>query len=208
MRNYLRGWLALVLCLVAGLWWMATGEVRAQENAGLFGTKLAEAEQSQDLFTFFHLARTGREDLPDHRAMVLFKPTGEAFRPLVTLAVVTDAQGLVEGMRLEVARTFIDNAAQGVFAADLVKSFLASAGGGGPKDKIAALAGEVQARAEGSGTTTNSQEPSAGYEVYAGKAPAQTISNPSGSVQASLQNKGAANQATLQITLSTGDLRR
>ena len=186
--------------------------LRASEDTGLIGAKLAIMEKKHDLFTVFHLARLSREAQPDHRILVTFKPTGEAFRQLVSLVVTTDENGVIERVRLEVARSFIDDAQQGVFAADLVTSFLASVRDAAATDSIMALANEIHARSminpgrmvlTAQPTPAVPKRPSAAYQTYAGTGPAQTLSNQSGSEQATLQNEDMDGVSKLELTLSS-----
>ncbi len=210
MRNIWNLIKRVALCILVGQ--VAVGQsLRANEDTGLVGAKLEVVEKSHDLFTFFNLQRTGSEALPEHRTLVTFKPTAETFRPLVTLAVTTDAQGVIESLRLDVARSFIDDPQQGIFAADLVGSFLRSAGGNESEDDLAALSKEIHARSlMNPGRTVLTAQPapalattpSAAYRVYAGKGPAQTLFNRGHSLQAVLDNKDDSDHRQLEITLS------
>jgi hypothetical protein len=195
---------AFVLCLIAGHSISAVN-LRADDN--LIGKKLSSVQQTSDLFTFFNFAQIGTENLPGQRTVVSFKPTGEAFRALVTLYVTTDGQGVIQLLRLVVVRSFIDDPKTCVYAADLAKSFLATAGTSG--DDITALAREINTRAPMNSSLTLltiqprptiPQQPSAAYETYSGKGPALTLSNQS--TQASLQNRTQDDTPVLEITLA------
>ena len=209
MKHLWKRWKTIALCLVAGQF-AAAQTLRANEDTGLIGATLATVEKSHDLFTFFNLARMGSESLPDH-TVVTYQPTAPTFRALVTLYITTDARGTIEQMRLEVARSFIDDAQQGIFAADLIKSLLAGVGNAFGKDDIAALASEIHARSmlnpgqtliTAQPTPVLSKQPSAAYLAYAGKGPAQTLANQAGTVKASLENKDEDGTATLEIILA------
>jgi hypothetical protein len=180
-------------------------------DAGFIGTKLSALETNHDFFRFFNLARIGSEDLPDRQTLISFKPTGEAFHALVTLFVTIDGRGIIEGLRLEVARSFIDNPRQGIFAADLVKSYLQGADGVSASSDIAALADEISAR-----TMTRSAapvlsarpmpvlpgQPSASYRTYAGEGSAQTLFSRSDSIQVTLQNQNQVAAPMFEVIVS------
>jgi hypothetical protein len=59
--------------------------------------------------------------------MAVFKPSGEKFHDLATLSVSLGANRRVTSIDLAIARSFIDDPREGIFAADLGKSFLAAA---------------------------------------------------------------------------------
>jgi hypothetical protein len=59
--------------------------------------------------------------------MNCFKPTGTAFRRFVTVYVETNAKDSIVGIRVVIARSFIEDPQNGIFARDLIKSSLLSA---------------------------------------------------------------------------------
>ena len=179
-------------------------------STGLIGANLSAVQETNDLFTFFNFASIGKEVLSGQRVATAFKPTGEAFRQLVTLYVTTDAQGTIQVLRLVVVRSFIDNPSTCIYAADLAKSFLGSVHPGS-EDTIAALAREISARAMGQSSLpmitrgplpSADGEPSAAYRTYQGRGPAQTLFNPSFSVQLLIQNDLQAPAPVLEMILS------
>lgn len=74
-------------------------------------------------FQWFHLEPAGH---PDARTTA-FKPSGPEFRELVTVTARTDDTDVVVAIELAIARSFIEDPRQGMFAADIAKSFLAAA---------------------------------------------------------------------------------
>ncbi len=199
-----------ILCLIAG---PAAAAPLVAEDTGLIGAHLPVVEKSSDFFTFFNFARVPGDSSP---TMIAFKPTGEAFRALVTLDVTTDDQGIIESLRLEIARSFIDDPKKCIYAADLAKSYLASVGEASTGD-VAALAKEISARSFArSGMRiltarplpTVAGAPSAAYETYAGQVSLQTVSNASGTIQASLQNQVKATEPLLEFTLAAPPRKR
>jgi hypothetical protein len=163
-----------------------------------------------DLFSFFHFASTGKTVVGHGRTVESFKPTGEAFRDLVTLYVTTDNAGTVQRLLLVVARSFIDDPSKSIFAGDLVKSFLGNAAVGSDDDNIAKLAREIQVRSMMSSGTVLSvrpvpkapEPPSAAYMTYAGKGATQTLLNRPGSIQVELANGTEAGRPVLEVTES------
>jgi hypothetical protein len=163
---------------------------------GLIGSKLAKVETSNDLFTFFHLARVA-EEKRDGKMEVVFNPTGEAFRKLVTLRISTDERGIIQQMTLSVARSFVDDRRQGVYAADLVQTFLIRAVHGAAANPVQLLSTEIRNRSLASTAQSVitaqplpdcSTSPSAAYLTYAGNANPETLSYGSGEHQVSLRN--------------------
>jgi hypothetical protein len=182
----------------------------AHADTGLIGQPLSAVQQKSDLFVFFNFAPIGKTH-SDGATVTSFKPTGEAFRALVTLEVSTDAQDKIEALRLFVNRSFIDDPKKTIYAADLVKSFLGNAGVAASHDDIAQLASEISARATaGSEVIMLAADPppqapaqiSPAYQTYSGKGPAQTVSNASGSVQVTLRNDARDGKPVLELVMS------
>src|SRR5262245_46456732 len=99
-----------------------------------------EEEQKREFFTFFHLERTS-EPVPTDRGgeWHCFRPSSPKFRSLVELAVLTEAGGRIVRSRLGLARAFIDDRADDVFARDIAKSFLRWAAPKPVPEHVAAL---------------------------------------------------------------------
>lgn len=197
---------ACIACLGSLL---SFGQSLAAEDIGLIGSKLAAVQTTNDLFVFFHFAPIGEEKLSN--GTTSFKPTGDAFRALVTLNVTTDDGGIIKQLDLVVARSFIDDPKKSIYAADLVKSFLVSAAATSAGDDVSALAGEINARSMAGSTATIltaqplpqiSANPSAAYQTYAGNPQPQTLFYKSGKLQIVLRNETQANDPVLELIVS------
>jgi hypothetical protein len=84
--------------------------------------RLDEATRS-DFFRWFELEPVAR---PDART-TSFKPSGPSFRDLATVTVRTGDADRIAAIELVIARSFIEDPQQGMFAADIAKSFLGAA---------------------------------------------------------------------------------
>jgi hypothetical protein len=177
---------------------------------GLIGSKLSAAEKT-DFFVFFNFAPVGEAKQADGTRDISFKPTGDAFKALVTLEVHLNASEVITKIDLVVARSFIDDPKNGIYAADLVKSFLGSAAATSAGDEVKSLAIEINARTamKMSGTLLTAQPlpqvsatPSAAYQTYAGNPQQQTLVYPSGQVQVVLRNGPRSGQSVLEVVAS------
>lgn len=186
-------------------------ETGSAKESGLLGAKLSVAQTSADFFSFFNFSQIGTENLPDGTKVISFKPTGDAFRALVTLRVITDDQGIVKELNLAVARAFIDDSKNCVYAADLVKSFLVDAAATTEGDEVSLLAAEINARSLAKSTVTvigarplptAPESPSAAYQTYAGNRQPQTLMYPSRKAQVVLRNNTRSSEPTLEIVVS------
>jgi hypothetical protein len=193
-------------CLVAALSFFS--ESGSAAESGLLGAKLSVAQTRADFFCFFNFSPIGTEKLPDGTKVVSFKPTGDAFRALVTLRVTTDDQGIIKKLDLAVARSFIDDPKKCVYAADLVKSFLTDAAATTERDDVGLLAAEINARsmARSAATVIVARPlptapglPSAAYQTYAGSLQPQTLLYPSRKEQVLLRNDTESSEPTLDI---------
>ena len=115
---------SLILTGVAGSEAAKAGE----DSRCLLGTELARAEAESDYFQFFCLKQVGSaETLPTGGQRLVFKPSGSEFGPLVTIFVETDSKGLITTLRAVVARSFVDDSRNGIYARDLIKSTVLAA---------------------------------------------------------------------------------
>jgi hypothetical protein len=197
---------------VQALWshiWNLLGGSRALA-IGLIGAKLSTVQTNDGLFTFFNFAPIGEEKQSAGRTVTSFKPTGEAFRALVTLKVTTDSQGAIRQLSLTVARSFIDDSSKCIYAADLVKSFLYKAGAATNDDAVGALAREISARSMSRSSVTMitaqalPQPPptiSPAYKTYAGDEHPQSLAYPLGNLQVTLRNEMQDNVPVLVLTV-------
>jgi hypothetical protein len=78
------------------------------------------------LFAWFALVR--EDEVRRQRTLeVTFRPEGPAFHDLAELRVSAAADGRLESLELRLARGFVDDRRNGMFARDLAKSFLRGA---------------------------------------------------------------------------------
>jgi hypothetical protein len=85
-----------------------------------------QSELKSDFFTFFHLEPAGDPiAIAGGQTWHSFRPSGPAFHALVEVDVLTDSGGTIAAASLGIARSFIKDARNGVFARDIAKSFLA-----------------------------------------------------------------------------------
>ena len=95
------------------------------DTGGLLGTDLGRARLQADYFRFFNLEPIGpTQHLENGEQLLAFKPSGAAFRDLVTIYVRTDPKGLISMFQVVIARSFLDDPRTGVYARDLIKSSL------------------------------------------------------------------------------------
>jgi hypothetical protein len=179
-------------------------------DRGLIGSRLEIVQKSDDFFVFFNFAPVGEETLPDRTQVISLKPTGEAFKALVTLRVNTDAAGIIRKIELAIARDFIDDPKRCIYAADLAKSFLGKAIHTAAGEPVDSLAGEISAftamKSDLPMITRGplpriSGPPSPAYLTYAGQPEAQTLLYKSGKFQLELVNE-AGPEPVLKLTVS------
>jgi hypothetical protein len=191
---------------------VASGSTAGEADSnGLIGNKLADVKASHDFFTFFHFEQVAEEKLADGQQFISFKPSGAAFRSLVTLGVSTNGKTCITHLKLTLLRSFIDDPRQCIYAADLVKSFLFAAGASASGDAVTILANEISVRSMSRSAmpmiTAQSlppvpEFPTAPYMTYVGQQPTWTIRNQSGSRQIELRNETAEGNAVLDLTIS------
>ncbi len=155
---------------IAGLCWL----LATAGFPGLLDMTLPEAQKT-DFFTFFHLEEAGREAV-GKQPVVIYKPSGPAFKKLVTVRVRLSPQGKIAELTIDMARPFINSRTQRVFANDMAKSVLSD--GVGPTDRqtLNALVQEILSNKGMDSTLLTSQElpktpdqGSPGYLTYLGK---------------------------------------
>jgi hypothetical protein len=186
------------------------GQNLPAEDMGLVGSKLSIVQKTSDLFLFFNFAPIGEEKLSG-ATITSFKPTGEAFKALVTLVATTDDRGTIRKLQLTVVRSFIDDPKKCIYAADLVKSFLSSAAATSEDDPVGSLAREISARSMAKSTLTMltarelpkaSGAPTAAYQTYAGNLQPQTLFYKSGRLRILLRNDTQATEPVLDLIVS------
>ena len=136
-----------------------------------------------EFFRWFHLEQTDLNRV-GAQTVVAFKPTGEKFRPLVTLNVTTDGQDRLKALELMLSRVFVDDLKDGVFARDMVKSLLSAVFAGSGDQGLNDLVNEIQyVLFHGPGVIVRTppadvilpEAPTRCYEVYLGRQPACTL---------------------------------
>jgi hypothetical protein len=197
---------SLLMAMGASLGSTPKPALTAAPLPGLLGMDLVDA-QRMDFFTWFHLAEIGRERDASNRTVVSFKPTGEAFRQLVTLRTTLDVQGRIVQMDLYLARSFVNDRHKRVFANDIAKSLLLDAP---PRPDRAALEVLAEEIASNKGTDTpvlTAQQPaetplkeSPGYQTYLGRRYVYTQEFSRSTLH--MENLKHNEQAWLQLQLS------
>jgi hypothetical protein len=91
---------------------------------GSLGSNLETARRS-DFFQWFHLQEATRRPEPPGE-LLTFRPEGAKFRELCSLQALATPTGEIVRLELIVGRSFIEGN-QGLFAQDLLKSFLNAA---------------------------------------------------------------------------------
>jgi len=144
---------------------------------GNLGETLEQAKQT-DFFRFFHLEQS-QVSKNEGSTVTAFKPSGEKFRPLVTIRVTTDGAGRILALEMAMVRSFIDDPRDGIFARDIAKSFL-QAGLPAPRDsETTDLISEIEFQATSTMTIIKRaanepkppEKPTPGYLTYLGKQP-------------------------------------
>jgi hypothetical protein len=209
MKRFGRGRIGAVIGCLLGAFFSSGQNAAAQED-GLMGSTLAAARQT-DLFTFFHFVPLREEAGSGGNRVTFFKPSGDAFKALVTLSVTTDKQDAIQELHLTVMRSFIDDPKKSIYAGDLVKSLLRNAAGNSPGDPVGSLATEIERRSiSGASVTVLTAQPlppipatpSAAYQTYAGNPPDQTLVYPSGKTQVVLHNETVDGERVLSLVVS------
>jgi len=144
--------------------WLSNGPVAgwaSQPTQSLLGMNLSTA-QNTDFFTFFHLVESGREQDSTRRSVVIFKPSSEAFRKIVTVRTTLSSRNEIVQMELDLARSFIDSSDEGRFANDIAKTMLGESPPPQDLPEILDLARQIY-------RPTSSTMESPGYLTYIGR---------------------------------------
>lgn len=185
--------------MMAALALVSTPRAAADETvpsgAGMLGAHLAAIE-NEDFFVFFRLHEQSREKDARGDEVAVFKPDNPSFAKRVTIRVTLGPQSCAIGFELDLARSFIEDSEQGIFAADIARSFLGSTPSGKEVRRIAPMIAELRAlggaRPEGLPT-----KPSAGFLTYVGQRSAYKQMLPSSSLN--LENVHVAGEAWLRM---------
>jgi hypothetical protein len=153
-------------------------DIAADGSTGLLGAKLETAWPKCSLNTWFMFEKFGEPVKIGDLVRSAYKPSGPSFKPLTTLEIDANSEGMIRSLSLSLARSFIGHPSNGIFAADLAKSFLRVAVPQPDEKLIGTLATEIETRASTSQpmiTRGERQKPSSGpgsraYRIYAGQA--------------------------------------
>lgn len=144
---------------------------------GFLAHRLEKIRKDSDFFTWFHLEETGPAREEGERKVLEFRPSGEIFRELVSLAIVTNGEGRIQEMRLSLARSFVDDATNGIFARDLAKSLLRAAVPRENQADVTDLTNEIEFLFPVGRSAISARDdlpklpdpPTVGYQVFVGK---------------------------------------
>jgi hypothetical protein len=172
----------------------------------LLGMSLTEAKTTE-FFTWFNLGQTGTETDAEKRAVVIFKPTGDAFHKLVTVKTALDSRQHIVRIELLLARSFLDDKRQGVFANDIARSLLLDATSGADRDAIRGLANAISSNQKTGERLIKAvplpappDRPGPAYLTYLGERHVDSEQLPSSTLH--LENLKLGDQSWLQIVLS------
>ena len=144
-------------------------------EGGFLNQPLAEVQKT-GFFTWFHLGETRREAGSGGLQKIVFQPTGDKFHDLAIVTITINSQSLIQRVELALKRTFISGG-NGVFAADIAKSFIQDAPPRDDAGALSTLADEIQYRARSSQTVIVGpgykpprlpDPPTREYQTYAG----------------------------------------
>ncbi len=194
------------LAWLGGTTLTAPGQPATAPETSLIGAKLADVQANCNLFSFFQFEPIGEPKPSNGMQVTSYKPNGPSFRQLVTLHIQTDSANTIRAMNLEIAQSFISSPQNGVYAADLAKSYLYDIAASGD---IGALAAEINTRSmQRSGATiltaqplpTMPGPPTAAYQTYAGDSRPAIVTSASGKFQVVLRNLTRDGTGILELT--------
>jgi len=168
--------IAIASALGALLGIAGRGGAAAEAEGGFLNRPLAEVQKT-DFFTWFHLGETGREAAGNGEQTITFQPTGEKFHALAIVTVSVDSQLKIQRIDLVLKRSFINSPSNGIFAADVAKSFVSNVPPRTDAEQMNTLVDEIQYRARSSQTiivgpgykpSKLPDPPSPAYQTYAG----------------------------------------
>jgi hypothetical protein len=133
---------------------------------GSLGRSLSTARAS-GFFRWFHL-EPGDERATPPGQLTRFRPSGESFHDRCALDVLTTPDGSLVRLELIVQREFLDGS-QGLFAQDLVKSFLHAALPDACRDRLEDFLTDVSTPGDRRNGTTP------GYLVFRGQRPTWSV---------------------------------
>ena len=110
---------------------------------GALGDSIESAKKT-DFFRWFSLVQVGSTRDASGSEVIEFQPEGEKFRKFVSFKLTGDSAGRLLAAELTLDREFINSPENGVFAADIAKSFLLDAIPKKDLPKVKTLADEIQ----------------------------------------------------------------
>ena len=122
--------------------WLGNGGKRC---GSLRWQRIEDAKQA-DLFHWFSLVEVGSAKDESGNTVISFRPEGEKFRRLVKLDAALDKQDRITALNLSLAKPFVDDDKDGIFARDIAKSFLRSALPEPDDGSVTVLADEIEYR--------------------------------------------------------------
>ena len=141
---------------------------------GFLAHRLEKIRKESEFFVWFHLKEDGSPREEGKKRIFTFKPTGEAFRELVTITFTVNGEDRIREIELVLARSFVDDAVNGIFARDIAKSLLRAAIPRENQTEVAGLADEIEVlvsrgRPASSALRKKPGSQTLGYQVYLGK---------------------------------------
>jgi hypothetical protein len=106
------------------------------------GGTLEQLRQT-DFWRFFHFSQVDSVRHDGAREMVSYRPGGQ-FRDRVLLDVIYDEQGRMYKLELDLARPFVNDPVNTVFARDIAKSFIRTAMPAADLPAVETLANEIE----------------------------------------------------------------
>jgi hypothetical protein len=162
---------ALLIAAAATIPARAYGE----DPDGMIGAPLGKVAKSNEFFIFFQLERVASATDASSANATDFRPSGDKFRNLVRVRVITDEDGVINSMSLVLLRAFIDDPAVTRFARDISKSFLIGVPPQADARQILGLVRDIWTRGEssmpelrGPNYTPPTGEPTPDYAVFTG----------------------------------------
>jgi hypothetical protein len=134
-------------------------------TAGLLGSP-TDTVTTSDFFQFYHLQPTNVDNRADGHVDMYFQPAGGPFQRL-TSVFVGSAQGHAETIALTLARSFVDDPANGKYARDIATHFLREVPAPEDRRYFGTLADEISGAAAGK-DDIDANGHSREYNIFAG----------------------------------------
>lgn len=136
-----------------------------------------QAAEASGFFRWFNLEPAGEESPTPTRRAAYYRPEGPAFHALTELLLSMDESDRLSGLELRLARRFIDDPCNGLFARDIAKSLLRDSLTGENAKLLADLSNEIEFPRDLSVPVFTARtvevalpaEPTPGYLVFLGR---------------------------------------